>query len=535
VSLSRYSGVDTAIFQRFVALLKNGAQTVILPSNFVPISAEQNVDRGDVVTITNIKSKTIITTNLQIITVLPEGETDEKELQVLLEQAKLNAQSYKQNNPGQQTVITQAMTANAPAANNGINIVLTLPQLSFLNFPGYQFTDNENEYVNTVVGVGHTFNPAGKKVVHHICFDYASGYSDRLIGVSFSFVNHKVGEFMLGYMASVIINEGGAFNIGAMHAGIGNITAGYMMGNQMAGVYNMVGNDFTGFQAAGVFNRVKNRMLGMQAAGVFNEAGGSVGMQAAGIFNTAEAILGVQAAGVFNKSRDMNGLQAAGVFNMAVGVMNGLQVAGVVNMAGDLNGGQIGVVNVVAGTVNGFQIGVLNISDEMNGIPIGLINISKNGYNRIQAWYDETSFMNVGFTLGTRYIYNSFSVGVNTAGNRMTLGLGLGLHLPMNGCYINMEGDFQPIAPLDKPLVIFTEGQNVNSLIRIKLGFGVELGSSFALFAGVSYTLFVPASEIGIPGAATYDEAVYPSIGQAAEWVNFNIRSWPGFYVGLEF
>jgi hypothetical protein len=517
------------------ALLKSGAQTVILPSNFVPISAEANVNHGDVVSITNIKSKTIITTNMQIVTVLPEGQTDEQELQTLLEQAKLNAQNYKPANTGQQTVATQGLTVNTADANNGASIILTLPQLPFLNFPGYQFTDAGNEYENRVIGFGYMLNPADKKVVHHLCFDYATGYSDRLIGASFSFVSHSVGEFMLGYMAAAIINYGGDFNVGAMHAGIGNVTKGYMMGNQIAGVYNVVGNDFTGFQAAGVFNKVKNRMMGMQAAGIFNESGGSVGVQAAGIFNTAETLLGVQAAGIFNKARDMNGIQAGGVFNMAVGVMNGLQVAGVVNMAGDLNGAQIGVVNVVAGTVNGVQIGVLNICDEMNGIPIGLINISKNGYNRIQAWFDETSFMNAGFTLGTKYIYNSFFVGVNTAGDRISFGLGMGLHFPMNGCYINMEGDFQPIAPLDNAWIIFAPGQNVNSLVRIKLGFGVELGSSFAIFAGVSYTLFVPASELGFPGAATYDEAISPVIGQAVDWVNYNIKSWPGFYIGLEF
>ncbi|OHD53811.1 MAG: hypothetical protein A2Y33_16635 [Spirochaetes bacterium GWF1_51_8] len=528
--------INGKLYQTKVTL-KAGAPTLVTPANFIPISSEMTVERGDVVSVTNIQSQTVTTTNMKVITLvtLEEQETDEEALQNVLDQAKLNAQKYKTNQNGEITVNDQ--TNNSLVIKTGEDgvVLLSIPQLPFINFPGFQVKNAAGtEYAYTVIGINNHLNPAGKKVMHNICFDYLSGSSDRLLGASFSFISHEVSDFMIGYMMSLIINEGGNFNAGAMNAGIGNKTKGYMLGFQAAGVFNDVGNDFTGFHIAGIFNKVNNRMMGMQIAGIFNEAKGSVGMQTAGIFNTADSMLGMQVAGIFNKSRDMNGIQVSGLFNMAVGVMNGLQVS-TVNMVGDLNGGQVGVVNVAAGTVNGFQIGVVNISDEMNGIPIGLVNISKNGYNRIQFWWDETSFANVGFTLGTRYIYNSFSVGVNKDINRMTVGLGIGIHFPMKGCFVNMQGDVAAIMPFDQPMVLFSEGQNVNSLVRLKLGFGVEVWGNLAFVAGFSYTLFVPASEVGIPGASTDDSMIKPSIGTAVDWINYNIKSWPGFYVGIEF
>ena len=394
-----------------------------------------------------------------------------------------------------------------------------------------------------------------------------SGKGGKLLGAGFALVGREQTDLTIGYLYGTIYTKGGTMTIGLQQAAIFNDCAGDMLGVQTAGVFNSMmgsgagvqtagvfcttkgsfygvqaagvfnetGSKFMGVQTAGVFNKVGSTMFGVQAAGVFNDSGQMVGVQAAGIWNITGEGLGIQTAGIFNRSRDFTGLQIAGIYNMVIGNMYGLQV-GTVNMVGDIQGGQVGVVNLAAGTVTGFQIGVVNICDDINGIPIGVFSYVKKGYNKTQLWYDETGFYHLGFTFGTRYIYSIANIGVNEKFNRGSLGAGLGLHIPVGWFFANMDGTLEKLIPFDQQYQfswteLFSQ-KNMDTLLRFRLIAGVDL-FGFGVFAGLTYTVQLP-SQVWNPSSAI-DSTIQPVTKFSQNWIDANIKSWPGFIFGIQF
>jgi hypothetical protein len=232
-----------------------------------------------------------------------------------------------------------------------------------------------------------------------------------------------------------------------------------------------------------------------------------------------EDAVGVQA-GVANwVGGDLTGVQA-GVVNTAFGTADGAQ-AGVLNYAKNTSFAQAGVVNI-SKKARGVQLGVINIAKENEGIPIGLISIvGKGGQTHAQSWYDEMGLMNVALIHGTKTVYNIYTVGVDSQLKDLTVGLGLGVHLPVGRAFFNAEGIYGSVSPVD---AIAVEWEN---LFRARVYLGYNFSSFFALIGGVSFNYLSNTNATSI----TLD----PFHGYEFGFSSAERRFWPGVFVGVQF
>lgn len=220
-----------------------------------------------------------------------------------------------------------------------------------------------------------------------------------------------------------------------------NINAQSMTGLQIAGVMNFTGGDVAGLQIAGVTNVVTGDVNVSHIAGVGNFALGDVsGLQLAGVANVAGG--------------QVRGLQLGGVANIAAGGVQGAQISGTANISPSDATVQLGVVDIaigktytqvgvvnVAGKARGLQLGVVNVAAEQEGVPIGIVSVAGNGFYKLCLWADEVAPANLGFKMGSKYIYNIYTFGYNpiegfSLGN---MGLGLGTHIPFGPLFLDID------------------------------------------------------------------------------------------------
>jgi hypothetical protein len=304
---------------------------------------------------------------------------------------------------------------------------------------------------------------------------------------------------------------------------------------------NIVGGvlgQLSGVELGSVFNTEKDRACGYQGAGAINVVGGEfIGVQQAGIANIAgHGLIGAQFAGAVNVVGDMlTGSQFATV-NVA-GDGRGAQL-GVVNASGDFRGAQLGVVNITD-EVQGFQLAVVNISDRMKGFQLGLVNIAGNlhgealglvsvvgnGQHHLNLWYDETGLINIGMKLGTRRLYNVFTLGLEPRSDslRWYTGLGLGGHIPLHRFFLDLDGLVG-----SERTVPWWEYSAFSLLSRLRCTGGWEITRGVALTAGPTLNLLVsrPGTAPDLPGARIPHYEFRPGANR--------VRIWPGFTVGLQ-
>ena len=290
---------------------------------------------------------------------------------------------------------------------------------------------------------------------------------------------------------------GGLFNIekeeviGFQAAGVGSFVGADLVGAQIAGVSNVVGGYATGFQAAGVGNFVGSDFTGFQAAGVFNVVGG-----------------------------DFDVVQVAGVANLALGEVRGVQIA-VLNISGEVTGGQIGVVNI-ARKVTGGQLGLVNVAEEMTGVPLGLVSIVGNGQFHVNAWFDETSILNVGLKCGAKHAYTVIEYGFNPLGDYANnkLGLGVGGHIPFDPLFVDIDavgyGVVEGILPVTET------GSSL--LARLRVTGGWQITPKVALTLGPTLNVWhstqwdgpnIPIFSVPL---GDFDEAHYTDL-----WLGFSL------------
>ena len=253
-----------------------------------------------------------------------------------------------------------------------------------------------------------------------------------------------------------------------------NIVAGYadMLRGAALGVISIIGKDAVGLQA-GVANWTSGNLIGIQA----------------------------------------------GVVNTVFGTANGVQ-AGVLNYARSTSLSQAGVVNV-SRNARGVQLGVINVATENEGIPIGLISIvRKNGQTHAQAWYDELGLMNIALIHGTKTVYNIYTAGGDSQLEDLTVGLGLGVHIPVGKVFFNTEAIFGAVSPVD---AIAVEYEN---LFRARAYLGYKF-SSFALIGGVSFNYLSNKNDTSI--------TLEPVHGYEFGFSSDDRRFWPGIFVGVQF
>ena len=374
--------------------------------------------------------------------------------------------------------------------------------------------------ISLVPGIS-TVGLSQDNIITNFSFNIIMGYSAKLDGFEIGFINmvkeeakgfqiswganiigdvfgkHKTTDttgnfegFQIAGFANFVKNNSGKLQI----AGTANFVMGNVKGVQIAGLGNFTKGDSKGVQIAGLTNLSLNNVHGVQLASILNYAGGNVNApQISAVANVAlKDVKGPQIAGVTNivANGKSNGVQIAGVFNYAKQI-KGIQI-GTQNLAGEIDGLQIGVLNI-ANKVSGMQIGVINLSNENNGVPIGLLSISKNGQHQLSFWSDETMPLNIGLELGTKYVYNTFFVGLRlpeyfdskdfTDEEKFFAGLGLGVHIPMGPLYMNVDVTSGTVfkSNMDKlPRHLLHRGRIIA---------GWQMAKYFSPFAGASFNL----------------------------------------------
>lgn len=241
-------------------------------------------------------------------------------------------------------------------------------------------------------------------------------------------------NILVGYNGALSGYELGLVNINRTYArgiqvGSLNISGQETAGVQISGLATVSGSDIQGVQISGLSNVAFGSIQGIQMSGLINYGHDLQGIQMAGVTNISRGYMqGLQFASIANISRsDMQGLQSAGVLNFSSGSSQGIQTAGLMNIssefqgisgAGLLNfskemqGIQYGSVNIT-GRGQGVQIGVINYAREFEGLPVGLISYYEDGRKNMDIWVSDGGFTHIGINLGTKYIYNMISVGVN--------------------------------------------------------------------------------------------------------------------------
>ena len=268
-----------------------------------------------------------------------------------------------------------------------------------------------------------------------------------------------------------------------------NVVAGYadMLKGTALGVVSIIGEDAYGMQA-GVANWVNRDLVGVQS----------------GVANWV--------------SRDLTGLQA-GVANVVLGKAVGLQ-AGVVNYATNLRFAQAGVVNVT-GTARGIQLGVVNVAVENEGIPLGLVSIVlKGGQTHAQTWYDEMGLINLALIHGTRTVYNIYTAAVDSKFEDAAAGLGMGVHIPLQQLFLNIEGIGSGVATLGN---LFDQGELL-ARARIYLGYNFEF-LSFIGGASLNYLTRLNDTDISLEPFHAYE------FGFSSD----KHRFWPGLFLGVQY
>jgi hypothetical protein len=343
--------------------------------------------------------------------------------------------------------------------------------------------------------------------------------------MALSLVGNWYTEEARGVLLSTGINVVGGDTSGLLLAPGVNVVRGRFEGLQAAGVNVASGEVRVGQVALGV-NVAGSALWGVQLAGGGNVTGGSLGgIQGAGGFNvTGGDFDGVQGAAGFNVARGaVRGAQWAMGLNHA-GSVTGVQVA-LLNVGGDVTGAQVGLINV-AKVVTGVQLGLVNVSEEVRGVPLGLLSFEKKGQFHVEAWASDIQLTNLAVKFGGKYVYTTLLAGLGPDDRlqRYSLGLGLGVHLPL-GERFWLDGDVagSMVRRVSDP---FASSANVLTQGRLMLGF--NLFERLAVFAGPTYNAFFAWRD-----EDRFTLSTLPVRQERLGMSTTTVQYWPGVQLGV--
>ncbi|MDY7230217.1 caspase family protein [Hyalangium rubrum] len=325
----------------------------------------------------------------------------------------------------------------------------------------------------------------------------------------------------------------------AMAAGL-NVAGGSVRGAQLATALNVAREDLNGLQmTAGVNVAGGNVRVGQFAAGV-NVAGGAVAgtQMSAGVNVAGGDFLGVQATAGVNVARGgfrgfqgsagmnwvdgaMSGLQATAGYNRAESV-KGLQLA-LLNVSGDVTGAQVGLINV-GKVVSGAQVGLINVAEEVRGVPLGLLTFEEKGQLHLEFWASDVQLTNVAVKFGGKYVYTTLLAGIGPDDrlDRYTLGLGLGVHLPLGPRFwLDVDTAGSTVHTVRQPF----RGENV--LAQGRAMFGFQVAKRFAVFGGPTYNAYFAFSDSDRRKMTTLP------VRQNKLSEEVTVQHWPGMQFGL--
>jgi hypothetical protein len=399
---------------------------------------------------------------------------------------------------------------------------------------------------------GPTLGPAvavaGPRHYRHVGFDLVLAPGFRLSGNSGEPVEHN---FVLGVVGHSDSLRGLQLSLA------GNIAQDKAVGLQLGGAFALSYGPVTGAQVSS-FNLALGGFRGVQAGWVANVARGSVEGAQVSLINIAESSLSGAQVGLVNIEKgDMDGAQV-GLVNVdkPAHASNGAQV-GLVNVTaggGERSAASVGLVNV-AQKQHGAQIGLVNVADEVDGVQIGLVSFARknhgasiallpivlDGDNRLTLGWNNISAVNVGFKLGTKWIYVAGAVGMtrdlDADGHReYSSGFGVGVHIIPRGGRIYLDLD----AANTNFTILSTShtGQTVNwetdhskqrwlQSLRIQAGYAIA--KHLAVVAGPTLNVQeAQGDDDRRPRNVNFAEQVWTS-GKTT------VRMFPGFAAGLEF
>ena len=348
---------------------------------------------------------------------------------------------------------------------------------------------------------------------------------EALRGLALSLVGNWYTEEARGVLLSTGINVVGGDTSGLLAAPGVNVVRGRFEGLQAAGVNVASGEVRVGQVALGV-NVAGSALWGVQLAGGGNVTGGSLGgIQGAGGFNvTSGDFDGVQGAAGFNVARGaVRGAQWVMGLNHA-GSVTGVQVA-LLNVGGDVTGAQVGLINV-AKVVTGVQLGLVNVSEEVRGVPLGLLSFEKKGQLHVEAWSSDIQLTNLAVKFGGKYVYTTLLAGLGPDDRlqRYSLGLGLGVHLPL-GERFWLDGDVAGslVRRVSDP---FASSANVLTQGRLMLGF--NLFGRLAVFAGPTCNAFFAWRD-----EDRFTLSTLPVRQERLGMSTTTVQYWPGVQLGV--
>ncbi|MFY0562871.1 caspase family protein [Archangium lansingense] len=370
----------------------------------------------------------------------------------------------------------------------------------------------------------NAFRAPGQRVENQFAFGLVNG-GTAVRGGALSLVANWYDEEAHGVLLSTGINVVRGNASGLMASPGANIASGHVEALQMAAGVNVAGGDVRVGQMSAGANVAGGSVWGVQFAAGGNVAGGSFsGIQAAAGLNVARGDLtGFQgAAGGNVTGGSVRGVQWAAGFNHA-GNVTGVQAA-LLNVGGDVSGAQLGLVNV-ARVVTGVQLGLVNVSEEVKGVPIGLLSFEKKGQFHVELYGSDIQLTNLAVKFGGKYVYTTLlgGIGPDDRLERFSLGLGLGVHLPL-GERMWLDGD---VAGSSVLRVRDPFGGSSNVLGQARLMFGVQLFERFALFGGPTYNVYFAGSD--------RDRYTLTTLPAREQWLNAStsVQYWPGVQLGV--
>lgn len=352
-------------------------------------------------------------------------------------------------------------------------------------------------------------------------FDLVLAPGIAMIGRAGERVEHN---FALGVVAYSDAVSGVQLSLG------GNIAKDRMAGLQLSAGFNLSYGPVRGVQLGNIVNIARDGLAGLQIGAFANIGKGTA--------------TGAQVAMANYQDGDVRGTQIA-VINAATQKTTGVAV-GVANYSGSVAGAQIGVVNV-GGAIGGTQIGVVNIASEFTGAQIGVVNVARrgkgaslgllplvgDGYNRVAVWSSDLSSSNLGFKLGTPWLYTVWGFGV-TGGDRRTddtlfaLTGGIGTHLvpfarALRGrLFVDIDAVTTQLAPTDD-----FDGRSHTNLSSLRLTVGWQLMPRLAITGGPTFNV-----------QTSWDGRDYETGLGIAEKVlrdgDTTVRLFPGFVLGVQ-
>ena len=160
----------------------------------------------------------------------------------------------------------------------------------------------------------------------------------------------------------------------------------------------------------------------------------------------------------------------------------------------------------------------MNVATHLEGAPIGVLNLLGNGVLRGELYGSDVNPLNVSLKLGTERVYTVFAAGGGRFGGRehYTLGLGLGVHLPVQ------QRLFVDVDAVASVLNLDRKWTMDHSLYQLRTIAGFQLSPRFALTVGPTLNVQV----------ADEPDTLLP-LGQWVISQGHEARVWLGLQVGV--